>query len=203
MSTQRGCNVLVVEDHDTTRERIATLLSTHGFDVVEATNGREALRKMLRRRFSAIVLDLILPEMDGWQFRATQMSRPELARIPTIIVTGRPLKQPARYALRADQVVQKPVDDARLLTVVQQACGMAEPRTAHVAEVAGSVPLFWSRHGEVACGTHAPDATSARWHSERWSTIPPNAAMGRVLYQCQHCAPAQTPVGHRIRVLKG
>ncbi len=89
--------VLVVEDNDTTRDRIATLLRSRGYEVAEAIDGIEALRKVSRRKFDAIVLDLVLPNVDGWQFRATQLGHPEMASIPTVIVSVQPLRAPARY----------------------------------------------------------------------------------------------------------
>jgi CheY-like chemotaxis protein len=190
--------VLVVEDNETTRNRITTLLRRRGFDVVEATNGREALTTVVKRRFKAIVLDLLLPEVDGWQFRATQMTYPELARIPTVIVTVQRLREPARYALRAENVIHKPFEDEALLTVMERVCGITEPPPAADSRPAStSLSLFWSRRGEVACRAHAPDVASTRWHDEQWAALPANAGNRRVLYQCQHCVGG--PVGHRKR----
>jgi CheY-like chemotaxis protein len=189
--------VLIVEDHDTTRERIATLLKARGFSVTESANGRDALTKVVSRRFKAIILDLILPEVDGWQFRATQMSHPELARIPTVIVTVKQLREPARYALRAENVVHKPFEDDVLVKVVERACGIEPPTQPAVTPPVDPPTLLWSRRGEVACQAHAPDVASKRWHDEQWDALPRNAGMGRVQYQCQHCA--KSPVGHRKR----
>ena len=190
--------ILVVEDNDTTRQRISRLLEGRGFSVTQATNGRDALNKVVSRRFNAIVLDLLMPEVDGWQFRASQMAHPELARIPTVIVTVRPLREPARYALRADNVIHKPFDDDVLLGVVERACGVSQP-THDVAAETSETALLWSRRGEVACASHAPEITSTRWRDEGWKAIPPRAGMGRVHYQCPQCAGTTTPIGHRQR----
>jgi CheY-like chemotaxis protein len=46
--------------------------------------------------------------------------------------------------------------------------------------------LFWSRKGEVACGDHAPEASSSRWTAEGWRSILPEE-VGRMTYRCQHC----------------
>ena len=196
-------SVLVVEDNDTTRQRITTLLDAHGFAVTEAVDGRDALNKVLTRPFKVIVLDLVLPHVDGWQFRATQMAHPELARIPTVIVTVQALREPARYALRADNVIRKPFEDADLLALVRRACGVEKVAQQDVrvdgasASEDGRAPLLWSRRGEVACAAHAPEVTSPRWQDEQWTGVPPSIANGRMLYQCQHCA--RRPLQHRKR----
>lgn len=178
-------SVLVVEDNDTTRHRISTLLRSHGYGVTEAMNGRDALKEVAARSFDAILLDLVLPHVDGWQFRATQLRHPTLATIPTVIVTVRPLREPDRYVLRAADVVHKPFEDTTLLTAVQRACGV--PRPAVVPVDADNRGLFWSRRGEVACATHAPDAISGRWREEGWAPVVNVGSNSRVAYHCQHC----------------
>jgi CheY-like chemotaxis protein len=191
-------SVLIVEDNDTTRSRMATVLRARGYEVAEATDGLQALQKVTQRRFDAILLDLVLPHVDGWQFRATQLRHPELALIPTVIVTVQPLREPERYSLRATEVVRKPFEDTALLQAVERACRIRHPITLRPhSDPSG---LFWSRRGEIACGDHAPDATSPRWHEERWAAIPADAGTGRIIYQCQHCPGDGSPIdrSHRI-----
>jgi CheY-like chemotaxis protein len=188
----RGRCVLVVEDNDTTRDRLTHLLRTHGYEVVEAIDGLDALRKASARQIDAILLDLVLPHVDGWQFRATQLRHPELAAIPTIIVTVQPLREPDRYALRTPDVIHKPFEDPQVLEAVERACLTAQPAHAPIqAEVGG---LFWSRRGEIACAVHAPDGESRRWSDERWTAIPAGAGNNRIVYQCQHCAGDRSPI---------
>lgn len=66
---------------------------TSGFNIVTAENGREALEVLSTgtRRFSAIVLDLMLPEMDGFEFLKRFRERPEWKGIPIVILTGKEL----------------------------------------------------------------------------------------------------------------
>jgi CheY-like chemotaxis protein len=190
-------NVLVVEDNDTTRQRIAAALQRRGYNVSEATDGLDALRKVTAARFNAIVLDLIMPHVDGWQFRSTQMRHPELARIPTVIVTVQPLREPARYALRSEDIVHKPFDDADLVAAVERACNrtrVSSPATA--PEVDG---LLWSKRGEIACGTHAPAITSSRWREEGWAAIPAGDGQRRINYRCQHCPGDGSPIDRTRR----
>ena len=196
-TSRAGASVLVVEDNDTTRDRIATLLRRQGYDVVEAGDGLDALKQVSRRRFDAIVLDLVLPNVDGWQFRATQLRHPELASIPTVIVTVQPLREPERYSLRTSDVVHKPFEDAHLLQAIERAYSTRQPSGA----IADTEPtgLFWSHRGEIACMDHAPDATSERWRHERWAPLPRDAGRGRIVYRCQHCSDDGSPIDRSRR----
>jgi len=185
--TQR--RVLVVEDNDTTRRRLREILRRDGYQVHEAIDGLDALKKVSTARYDAIVLDLVMPNVDGWQFRQTVLRHPELAPIPTIVVTVQPLREQDRYALRTPFVLHKPFEDEAVLAAVQQACRMPraeEPEKPARSDVEHG--LFWSRRGEVACALHAPSAETERWRDERWSAIPRGAGKNRVTYQCQHCA---------------
>jgi CheY-like chemotaxis protein len=82
--------ILVVDDQVDLRDAIGVLLEAEGYDVVDASNGDEALRYLSSAagHVAAIVLDLAMPVMDGWQFLAERQKRPALKDIPTIVVTG-------------------------------------------------------------------------------------------------------------------
>jgi PleD family two-component response regulator len=82
-STVSARSILVVKDNGTTRSRLSNLLRGAGYGVTEARDGLDALKRMSSRPFDAILLDLVLPNVDGWQFRATQLRHPEMASIPT------------------------------------------------------------------------------------------------------------------------
>jgi CheY-like chemotaxis protein len=90
-SSQARPTVLVVDDHVDLRDSIAVLLEIEGYAVVDAGNGREALRYLSSSssaNVAAIVLDLAMPVMDGWEFLAERRANPTLSEIPTIVVTG-------------------------------------------------------------------------------------------------------------------
>jgi two-component system, chemotaxis family, chemotaxis protein CheY len=142
-STVSAASILVVEDNGTTRSRLSNLLRGAGYDVTEAMDGLDALKRMSSRPFDAILLDFVLPNVDGWQFRATQLRHPEMASIPTVIVTVQPLRAAERYELRTIDVVQKSFEDAHLLQVLERACQIRQP--ARVARDADAIGLFWSR----------------------------------------------------------
>jgi CheY-like chemotaxis protein len=196
----RERRVLIVEDNDTTRARLAEILRSGGYHVDEAIDGLAALKKVSAARYDAIVLDLVLPHVDGWRFRETALLHPELAWIPTVIITVRPLREQDRYALRTQFVIRKPFDASTVLALVERACRQPISKAAWTTP-AGSVGtrLFWSRRGEVACLLHAPPANTRRWSEERWSPILEGAFKGRIAYQCQYCADRHTPIRHGTR----
>jgi CheY-like chemotaxis protein len=79
---------LIVEDDHLIREAIAEALDEEGFDVVEAANGREALEKLHAERASLVLLDLMMPVMDGWRFREAQLRDPEISSIPVVVLSA-------------------------------------------------------------------------------------------------------------------
>jgi len=115
--------VLVVEDNGNARESLLMLLEAQGFEAEGAENGREALR-VLREGYDAclILLDLMMPIMDGWTFRVEQRHDPQLADIPVAVLTA--TVNPGQEAQRLGAVAafQKPLDIDRLLELVAQYC---------------------------------------------------------------------------------
>ncbi len=114
------CPVLVVEDDSSVRDMMATLLTLEGYDATTAENGQEALDR-LRSGYKphVILLDLMMPVMDGFVFREAQQHDPDLADIPVIVLTAVPT---ALAAAVADVVLSKPVNFDRLLTEVRAHC---------------------------------------------------------------------------------
>jgi CheY-like chemotaxis protein/HPt (histidine-containing phosphotransfer) domain-containing protein len=116
--------VLLVEDDDSIREIVAEVLASRGYEVWQARNGREAL-DVLRKRVAApprlILLDLMMPDMDGRQFLAERRKEPALVPIPVIVLTaaGRTQVSPE---LEVAAWLSKPVELDRLLTTVAQYC---------------------------------------------------------------------------------
>ena len=193
----RERRILIVEDVETTRLRVVHTLRRRGYQVEEATDGLDALQKASQYRFDAILLDLLMPHVDGWQFRDTQLRHPELATIPTVVLTVRPLREADRYLLRPHAVVYKPFEDEELLAAVDTACETAKVPLPE--QPPNPTQLFWSRRGEIACWAHSPSADPQRWHAERWMEIPDAARKHGIVYQCQHCDGHAGPVHHRSR----
>lgn len=105
----RGHSVLVVEDDDALRTEIAEVLEQDGFVVTQATGGSTALDLLHRRpEMDLILLDLWMPDMDGWTFRSEQRADPILREIPVIVLSADASAQ-AR-AIDAAGFIRKPFD---------------------------------------------------------------------------------------------
>jgi CheY-like chemotaxis protein len=123
--------ILLVEDDDDVREAVAEVLREHGYDVAWAADGAEAMRALRSGlRPSAILLDLMMPVMDGFAFRAEQRSDPALAPIPVIVVSaGRSLERDA-CALGAAARIEKPARVEDLLATIARVAGAAPEAAA-------------------------------------------------------------------------
>src|SRR5262245_34540626 len=99
--------VLVVDDDEMIQESIREVLHDEGYDVALAQNGVEALAKLRAGpRPSVILLDLMMPVMDGWQFRSEQKKDGTLAAIPVIVITA--AGSAVRSSIEADEFMTKP-----------------------------------------------------------------------------------------------
>jgi CheY-like chemotaxis protein len=118
---RRGA-VLVVEDRDDVRQGMAQLLELHGFVVVDAANAEEALVHLGTDPpgFALILLDLMMPgRLNGSEFRARQLAAPELADIPTLVVSATCPDPAARIELHPDAWIEKPFRFDDLLAIVR------------------------------------------------------------------------------------
>jgi CheY-like chemotaxis protein len=98
-----------VDDDSTARELLRVMLAKEGYDVVTAVDGREGLELAKRLNPSVITLDIIMPEVDGWDFLQQIKSDTATSAIPVIMVTM--LDQPERgLALGASEYLTKPID---------------------------------------------------------------------------------------------
>lgn len=111
--------VLLVEDDLDALEALGDLLESHGYGVLSAHHGAEALQLLKESPLPRlIVLDLLMPTMDGWEFRSRQKSDPRIAGIPVVVVSASSTSRP----IDADLVLRKPVDVDRLLQTVAKHC---------------------------------------------------------------------------------
>jgi DNA-binding response OmpR family regulator len=117
------CPVLIVEDDEDLREMMAQLLTLEGFETATAANGREALEYLHEHeagRPDIILLDLMMPVMDGWEFRRRQQADPTLAPVPVIILSA--LDYARASNLEATAFLKKPLDFDRLVSLVRSHC---------------------------------------------------------------------------------
>ena len=114
--------VLLIEDDPDIRAMVGQLLELEGYRVLATANGNDAL-EMLRQgeRPCLILLDLMMPVMNGWQFRQAQASDPRLSGIPVVVVTAAGAREDIP-AIEADGWISKPVDFDRLLEAIVPLC---------------------------------------------------------------------------------
>src|SRR5262245_38346019 len=113
-------SVLVVEDHADLREMLAVLLECEGFRVRTAANGEEALQQLGESCPSVILLDLMMPIMNGDQFRERQLADPRFRNVPVICITAAHDGRLRAARLHVTAYFQKPVDFDQLLGAVRE-----------------------------------------------------------------------------------
>jgi DNA-binding response OmpR family regulator len=117
-----SCRVLVVEDDADLREMMAQILTLEGFEADTATDGADALNhlKAAGPPPHVILLDLMMPRMDGWAFVDRQAATPAIAGIPVVVVSAAPRDR--LRGIRAAAILQKPLNFDELITTVRTHC---------------------------------------------------------------------------------
>ncbi len=111
--------VLVVEDEEELREMMRDALELNGYAVVAAEHGQDALEKLPAiDNLCLVILDLVMPVMDGWEFVAQLRAQSQLAGVPVVVYTSATAQAPSGVT----RVVQKPMMFDRLLSVVRDYC---------------------------------------------------------------------------------
>jgi two-component system NtrC family sensor kinase len=123
--------ILVVEDDPSLRREVVDVLEGAGYALDVSSDGLQALARLSQPpRPDLILLDLLLPGLDGWQLRAAQLASPSLAEIPVLAMSGEHSAQ-AR-AINADGYLAKPFDPADLQSAVERVLLRAECRRLQV-----------------------------------------------------------------------
>lgn len=111
--------VLLVEDEEELREGMRDALEFNGYSVVAAEDGQTALDQLGRiDHVCVVLLDLLMPGMNGWDFFAKLRSLPVFANVPVVVHTSAPSRAPQGVT----RVLQKPVKLEQLLAVVREFC---------------------------------------------------------------------------------
>lgn len=121
--------VLLVDDDPAIVSAVSDFLQEEGFKVVSATNGAEAL-SCLRAglRADVILLDVVMPVMDGWDFRASQLADPALRDIPIVVISASGFaRDTLRRQLKAHDVLPKPLELGQFLQTLKDVCGVDDP----------------------------------------------------------------------------
>ena len=128
----RAGHVLIVEDDPDTREMLTTLIGDHGFRVVGAEDGLEALHLLRSVRHQTpdtpciVLLDLKMPRFGGHEFRRAQLADPIVSGVPVAVMSGAVDAEERAAQLGAVATLVKPIDLDSLLEVVRRYCG-AQP----------------------------------------------------------------------------
>jgi signal transduction histidine kinase len=123
--------ILLVEDDPDIRVSLQSILTDDGFEVVACANGREALDRLgAMPAPDLIILDLMMPVMDGWQFRIQQKNDPALAQIPVIAISADASSKAA--AIDAAAYLNKPFDHTKLMAAIDRVLVAFERRKLHL-----------------------------------------------------------------------
>ena len=114
--------ILVVDDDPDILQTLALCLSTEGYGVLMASNGQEALEVLRQQKPACILLDLMMPVMDGWQF-VTELEQRGWRKAPLLILSADRAVQGHATRLHADAYLAKPFDLDELLGKVSQLTG--------------------------------------------------------------------------------
>ncbi len=118
MTTDRA-TILVVDDDPVVRTALLQFLDEDGYRAVGAENGREALDLVASEKPRMILLDLMMPVMDGWQFLEEWNGRPREERCPVVLLSGLAF---IRDAPGVADFLSKPVDVGKLVACVRRLC---------------------------------------------------------------------------------
>jgi CheY-like chemotaxis protein len=113
--------VLIVDDDPDMQECLIEILSDEGYRCEVASNGALALEHLRRAQACVILLDAMMPVMDGWQFRDAQLQDQRIAHIPVILMTANH-QITAAISPQGVRTLTKPVRLAELLSLVQECC---------------------------------------------------------------------------------
>ena len=115
--------ILIVDDDADIRETLTEVLQGEGYGCATASNGREALEYLRSHPFPALILlDLMMPVMDGFDFRAAQLGADELREVPVMVISANGRAEQAARSLAAADYLSKPMDIGDLFRKVRAVC---------------------------------------------------------------------------------
>src|SRR5206468_967629 len=117
---ERGKHVLVVDDSPSVRRVVSNMLKQHGWEVQTARDGVEALEMIGYETPAAVLLDIEMPRMDGYELISTIRAQAQYKKLPLVVLTSRAASkhQQRAMSLGADNYVVKPYQDDELLSIL-------------------------------------------------------------------------------------
>ncbi|MES2319463.1 MAG: EAL domain-containing protein [Pseudomonadota bacterium] len=150
----RRATILIVDDHVLNREFLMTLLGYGGHRLVEAANGIEGLKMVHSERPDLVISDILMPNMDGYEFVTRLHADPETADLPVIFYTANYREREAismAESCGVRWVLPKPSDPDVILRTVHEALGMTAPATLpHIANVSSNANRMFLIDNTVA-----------------------------------------------------
>jgi DNA-binding response OmpR family regulator len=127
-------HILVVDDDPAIRDVVADILEMSDYRVKTATNGAEALAQIRVEQPAAVLLDLMMPVMDGWEFLRRCRAQAWSAQIPVVVMSAARDVASAARELGAQAYLTKPFDMDAVLAIVHRLVGMAAPAAKEVGQ---------------------------------------------------------------------
>jgi DNA-binding response OmpR family regulator len=118
-----GPTILIVDDDPNIRELLSVNLIARGYAVIEAENGRAAMGKVRETAVDLIILDIMMPEIDGWEFCKFIRDDPQLEKIKIIMLTARGTEKDkliGREIFFADEYMTKPFDVDEVIASIER-----------------------------------------------------------------------------------
>ena len=120
---EAGTSILVAEDNPDSRDALRALLEAYGFAVVEAEDGQEAVRKALRFKPDLVLMDIMMPVMDGLQATRTLRASPDFRQVPIVALTAMAGARQLAMDAGCDGHLPKPIDIPVFLKTIRDLLG--------------------------------------------------------------------------------
>jgi len=127
---RRPVNILCIDDNEGVRELLTEILETEGYDVISAATGKDGVTKALHYRPDLIILDLLIPDMDGFELSQALKSNTATADIPIIVLTAKDITVEERLRLVGNTE-----------SIMQKSCFSKEDLLAHIRDLEATYPV--------------------------------------------------------------
>lgn len=117
-----GKQILIIDDDLGIREALTEVLSLEGYEVDTAANGQEGLSKLRKAQPALVFLDLMMPEMNGLEFRRAQIAEGLAPDVPVVLMSADGHLESRRAGVSVTQCLKKPMDIQEVLELVQKYC---------------------------------------------------------------------------------
>ncbi len=157
--------ILIVDDEPDVIQVIGVRLKAAGYEIQTAVNGEDALQKIAQEHPDLVILDVVMPKMDGFAAYKQLRSNKDTARIPIIVLTARGKMEDTFKVLGVDEFMPKPFDFNKLLAAIERLLKVSSPvqPAKPVTPAASAVPSASAPAAPAAPVAPAPAASSAQY----------------------------------------